>query len=53
MDATKIVWKLSMYVVVTTDEAPAVYVPEAYLPWTFNGTGNVAGNTWTQNGAGI
>ena len=53
MDRLEVVWNLSMYVVVTTDEASSVYVPESYLPWTFNGTGNVDGNVWGPDGAGI
>jgi hypothetical protein len=53
MNKFEVVWNLSMYAVVTTDEASSVYVPEAYLPWTFNGTGDVNGNVWTGTGSGI
>jgi hypothetical protein len=53
MVSENIVWNLTMYVVAMTDEAPTVYTPEAYLPWEFNGSAKIDGNTWNGNGAGI
>ena len=53
MISDNIVWNLTMYVVAMTDEQPSTYVPEAYLPWTFNGSATVNGNAWQPNGAGI
>jgi hypothetical protein len=53
MASENVIWNLSMYVVVTVDQAPTNYVPEAYLPWTFNASGTIAGNTWTPAGAGV
>lgn len=58
MSSSTILWNLTMYVAAITDESPTLYVPEAYLPWVFNGTGNVAQGAdgklaWTGNGAGV
>ena len=36
-----------------TDEAPATLAPQAYLPWTFNGSSTFPNNKWQPNGGGV
>jgi hypothetical protein len=54
-----LLWNLNMYITVITDEAPAIYVAEAYMPWVFNGSGTIAPDpktgvrTWSGNGAAV
>jgi hypothetical protein len=46
-------WQMTMYVVGFTGEAPASFAPQAYLPWTFNGSSTFPNNKWQSNGGGV
>ena len=39
-------WNMDIYVVGATNEAPAPLAPQAYLPWTFNGSSTFPNNKW-------